>query len=298
LPEGALGKRKRRSSPLPTPSSNAFTPSHSTLQRNLASGPSYPHHKRRISHARTYSSSGFTEPPVLIDEYDQEDYESLDEVDTLSRHSLSPIPYRTRPAELPHRQAPSQRREESLAPSDLSQLVFHLKKVNEWVQTHHVDDPPFAEGLPLPSLPPERSPSKRPTWPSSIPNSISEEGGWSMQFTPPNRNRIMSVRGSGSSARSSRTYSSLMGPPPTPVRLFEPGSASSSAQNTPSKFSPAKSSPFKVSAPSSSRVNGTGPNRSASSQARDHRLHLQTTAMLIRFCSHLVDKATSHGLKT
>jgi len=263
FPDVMLGKRKRGLSPPPTPR-NMFTQGRNAIPRNSTSLTKYIHHGRNYSHARTYSSSAPTEPPVSIDEYDQGEYDSPDEVDTLSRRSLSPIPYPD-PFQLSRPQHPSQGRAESLAPSNLSQLVFHLKKVNEWVQTHHVDDLSFPDDPPFPSLADERSPSKRPAWPAPVSNSTSGGAFWSSQFTPPNRNRILSTRGTTSSTRSSRTYSSLMGPPPTPARLFEPGSTPSSTQTTPNKISPVKSSPYNPFSTSSSRISRTVPTRSDSS---------------------------------
>ena len=267
MPNTSLGKRKRRESPLPTPSSDDLSPRHRPFGR---AGPGnsrredYEEHQR-YSHGRTDSSS-HTEPPMSIDDYEQDaydddGYESVDEVDSLSysRTTPSPVNYRTAPQTRTVQQDSTPRRRqmptaaatrrESLAPEDLSQLVFHLKKVNEWVKTYHGDELPFDEEaltLPrsLPLLPPERAQSKRPPAVPAFAHVRAVGEQWDLA-TPPNRNRVFgrsSAGGTGgSSARSSRTYSS-MGPPPTPSRLFETSSsAPSSAHSTPNK-SPVRSS--------------------------------------------------------
>ncbi|KIM21764.1 hypothetical protein M408DRAFT_333254 [Serendipita vermifera MAFF 305830] len=282
----ALGKRKRRESPLLTPSSDDLSP------RGHHGRPAYPsasprweefhpkEEQRRYSHVRTDSSS-HTEPPVSIDDYEDgyaengyedDNYESLDEVDSLSLWRGTPPPVHYQPGQrtrtVQDRGSPrrsmvptssSVSRAESIAPSDLSQLVFHLKKVNDWVKTHRIDDLPFDEAFPLPSVTPQRSQSRRPTWPSAP---LQEERAVQ---TPPNRNRFASSRSGatgGSSVRSNRTYSS-MGPPPTPSRLFETGSSTGSTHTTPNR-SPIKSSPTKPSS-SGSRLYRPLPARSSSS---------------------------------
>ncbi|CAG8720925.1 11424_t:CDS:2, partial [Acaulospora colombiana] len=141
-----------------------------------------------------------------------------------SDQPISPIAART---QLP--ESSEEYIDSPIQPSDLSQLVFHLNKVNEWVKNHQIDGLSMDDLLPSTSSTSQSTPRKNPHFPALS----------SSSHTPQRHHQRFSSMGETSSARSNRSMSSSMGPPPTPLKLF--GSPSKqSTYSSPSKPSSVK----------------------------------------------------------
>jgi hypothetical protein len=286
-PEGILGKRKRVSSPLSTP-----TPSWKRIPTLEDRREKTPRHQLRFAD----EDSGEESPDPLESVFDE------DEI-TPSKASSYRLPSERPPSPLANK-GPYGRsevrtkekeylstREESIQPADLSQLVFHLRKVNEWVKNHHVEglleDEDVSDAGPstlkpdfIPKNPPrtsntslyKRSPPQLGRFPYLTPRKKDDLSSVTPQkksknnndddndlfITPKNIHRtISSLPGSvSSSAQSVRsTTSNAMGPPPTPLRLFSnsPLKPSSSQSSLTSRSTP-RPSPSKE----SSRYSGKG----------------------------------------
>jgi hypothetical protein len=276
-PEGVLGKRKRVSSPLSTP-----TPVWKRIP-NLEEKNDTPRNRLRL----TDEDSGEESPDPLESVLDEDEITpSRVTYRRPSERPPSPLANKGRYGRSNVRTKEKEylsTREESIQPADLSQLVFHLRKVNEWVKNHHVEGlledeevsdahPSTSKADPTPKNPArisntslyKRSPPQLGRFPHLTPRKKDNLSSVTPQkksnndlfITPKNFHRpISSLPGSvSSSAQSVRsTTSNVMGPPPTPLRLFSssPLKPSSSQSSLASRSTP---SPSKE----SSRYGGKG----------------------------------------
>lgn len=197
----SLGKRKRISTPPLSPPVRFVPPKHpeSYYQRHGASS------SRAADRQSHHSSTGHRYSNSL-DTHLTSEYDDFD----ASSYGYSG----RRSPDYSERTSTSERRDEDLRTPDLSQLLFHLKKVNDWVKTHHIpelEDEEPADVNPRPLYTPSKN-SNFPTFPGSTSRSFS---------TPRNAQRHQFRDIGTSSTHSNRSFSSSMGPPPTPVKLFE-----------------------------------------------------------------------------
>ncbi|PVF93475.1 hypothetical protein CPB86DRAFT_877133 [Serendipita vermifera] len=243
-PVTASRKRKRSPSPMVTSPLPVLSISHSPSKSDPWESSSHiPQPKRRPKLDQTPSESGGSEHvDRSVGRLNSDEESSYKAQRTQYNLTFSPIKqgYQSEPPISPiasrtHLPESSEEYTDSpIQPSDLSQLVFHLNKVNEWVKNHQIDGLPMDHLLPSTSTTSQSTPRKNPYFPA-LPNHINSS------YTPQRHHQRFSSLGETSSARSNRSMSSSMGPPPTPLKLFEsPSKQSSSTFSSPSKTSSVK----------------------------------------------------------
>ncbi|KAG8821764.1 hypothetical protein FRC17_009740, partial [Serendipita sp. 399] len=247
-----LGKRKRYSPPFPTPTR------------------SIPPSDRASSAERYYEDQSYrsVSPPLRDNSmfeggYSDDDGSPDPLEDGLSTYgSASTMGHDSRRHHTPVSVAPSNRQrhqssrsnhgrrpptvtetdEESTSTPDINLLLFHMKGVNEWLKAHHPGAFSAEESAISSTWEPPTTPSK-----PSLPRI--GFGSTTSLVTPRNPHRVMSSFGGESSARSIRSSSSAMGPPPTPLKLFQPSPEKGSTDATDYYASPSRVSHSRYHAP-------------------------------------------------
>ena len=214
-------KRRRGESPLPTPTPDPSYPQSSR-------GRSTPYHADRQGSPRQAHTK---RPRYLEYEYDRlpphnalhDDHEVLSPssgyVASRTHRDEPPSP----PRDVRHSRAPS--RAPTATPHEFSNLLFHLKKVNEWARHHGLEDdlsPAVAEEEALTTLPLSRHSNllrQQRSYPEMRgfvrEDSVADVPG---RFVTPRRPKVNSGRLYEPSSSSSR-YSDVVLPPDTPSAL-------------------------------------------------------------------------------
>ncbi|KAG8820196.1 hypothetical protein FRC19_009076 [Serendipita sp. 401] len=224
-PNTILGKRKRHTPPLPTPS-RSILPFDRALSVDVSSSDqSYvflsPNLRHRSTFEGEYSDEDNSPDPLEdgLSTYGSTTKFDYDSRDNTPAPTGSPTHHWPRSSSSYHGRNHStipETDEESRNAPDIDLLLFHMRGVNEWLKAHHPGALSAEDDIPATT---RKAPLMTPTKPS--PPRMRTGSITSSLTTPRNHHRIMSSYGGDSSARSIRSSSSAMGPPPTPLKLFQ-----------------------------------------------------------------------------